>query len=70
MPTVPDAPEVAARCICGRCPSKPEELKGFYCARGKSTSTVLHRGCLCGECDVQIDYDLMTEYYCEVGAAV
>ena len=68
MPAVPDTLEDAARCICGSCPSKPEELKGFYCARGASRSAVLRRGCLCNQCDVQLDFDLMTEYYCAANA--
>lgn len=69
MSAVPDTFEEAARCICGQCPSKPQDIRGFYCARGASTAAVAHRGCLCGECQIQIDYDLYTEYYCEVGRA-
>lgn len=69
MPVVPDTFEEAARCICGSCPSKPADSRGFYCARGASTAAVPKRGCICGQCDIQIDYDLMVEYYCEVGRA-
>ena len=70
MTKVPDTFEEAARCICGDCPSKPEDRRGFYCARGASTASVSRRGCVCGQCDVQIDHDLTVEYYCETGAAV
>ncbi|MCL5942287.1 MAG: DUF2769 domain-containing protein [Actinobacteria bacterium] len=69
MATVPDSAENAVRCVCGECPSKPAELKSFYCARGAGGSAVQHRGCLCGECPLTGDYDLWGDYYCESGAA-
>ncbi len=68
MTRVPFAPEEAGRCLCGECPSKPDEMKSFYCARGKSTAEVARRGCLCEECSVQIDYNLADSYYCILGA--
>ena len=58
MGKVPDVPEYAGRCACGECPSKPDEMKSVYCARGASRDTVARRGCLCEECPVQVDYDL------------
>ncbi len=69
MSMVPDTPENAGRCLCGDCPSKPDELKSFYCARGASSAGVQRRGCLCADCPVTIDYDLTGEYYCIEGAA-
>jgi hypothetical protein len=70
MGRVPDVPADAGRCACGECPSKPDEMKSVYCARGASRDTVARRGCLCEECPVQIDYDLDATYYCIEGAAV
>lgn len=69
MGKVLDVPADAGRCVCGECPSKPDETKDFYCARGSSRATVARRGCLCEECPVQIDHDLEGAYYCIEGAA-
>ncbi len=69
MGKVPDVPADAERCACGECPSKPDEMKSVYCARGASRDMVARRGCLCEECPVQIDYDLDAAYYCIEGAA-
>lgn len=65
---VQDTPANMGQCACGGCPSKPDELKSLYCARGASRSTVARRGCLCEECPVQIDNDLEGAYYCIEGA--
>lgn len=69
MGRVEPSPENTALCACGECPSKPEELKTLYCARGQSSRPVTHRGCLCENCEVQLEYDLEGSYYCEGGAA-
>lgn len=54
--------------VCGECPSKADETKDFYCARGASRAAVARRGCLCEECPVEIDHDLEGSYYCIEGA--
>jgi hypothetical protein len=33
---VPNTPELARQCICGRCPTYPKGDKGFYCSLGVS----------------------------------
>jgi|WetSurMetagenome_2_1015567.scaffolds.fasta_scaffold1173875_2 hypothetical protein len=67
MGKVPDSAENAAACICGDCPSKPEDLMMLYCARGQSTAKVKTRGCVCPDCSLTADIDLDGDYYCETG---
>ena len=69
MGIVVDSSANAANCLCGECPSEPDQLKTFYCARGKSGHLVPHRGCLYEDCEVQLVYDLDETYYCEKGLA-
>ena len=69
MSTVDATPENTTLCLCGGCPSKPDELKNLYCAHGKSSRAVTWRGCLCENCEVQVRYDLEGTYYCTAGAA-
>ena len=68
MAKVPNTPENMSRCICRGCPSFPSD-GGFYCAKGKSASTVNRRGCVCGDCANFKDFDLEDGYYCAAGAA-
>lgn len=68
MAKVPDTPEYAQRCICGGCPSYPEE-GGFFCARGKSANPVNRRGCVCGDCENFQEFGLSDGYFCAEGAA-
>jgi hypothetical protein len=68
MGKVADTPENMARCICGDCPSKPEDLFALYCAKGKSPEKVKARGCLCPDCPLYVELDLTYDYYCEAGA--
>ncbi|MHB0915213.1 MAG: DUF2769 domain-containing protein [Thermoleophilia bacterium] len=64
-------------CICGNCPSFPGKLKelahaempGLFCAHGKSRLKIDQRGCICGDCDVQIEHELTGDYYCVRGKA-
>jgi hypothetical protein len=55
------------RCICGDCPSKPEDRMALYCAKGKSTARVKARGCVCPDCPLTPEFDLQKDYYCEDG---
>jgi len=64
---VADTPENLARCICGDCPSKPQDNLAFYCAKGKSPGSVRRRGCICGDCQNYSDYGLTMSYYCDEG---
>ena len=67
MNRVPDTEENMAQCICGECPSKPRDEMGFYCAKGKSSSSVRRRGCVCGDCRVWGTFGLSRGYYCDEG---
>jgi hypothetical protein len=67
MGKVADTRENFARCICGECPSKPEDLTALYCAKGKSPARVKARGCLCSDCPLTPEFDLTNDYYCEAG---
>jgi hypothetical protein len=68
MGKVPDTKENMVTCICGECPSKPDDLMALYCAKGKSPATVKARGCVCPDCQLTPEYDLTEDYYCEAGA--
>jgi hypothetical protein len=67
MGKVPDTNENLAKCICGDCPSKPEDSMALYCAKGKSTARVKARGCVCPDCPLTPEFDLQKDYYCEDG---
>ncbi len=67
MGKVPDTEENMAKCICGECPSKPQDDLDFYCARGKSLGSVRRRGCACGDCPLWPEYGLTKGYYCDEG---
>lgn len=64
-------------CICGKCPSFPGKLKelahadmpGLFCSHGKSKLEIDENGCICADCDVQIEHELSGEYYCARGQA-
>jgi len=68
MGAVPDTMENLAKCICGDCPSKPEDFMALYCAKGKSPAKVKPRGCVCADCPLTPEFDLRKDYYCEDGA--
>lgn len=68
MHKVADVPENMARCICGGCPSYPGEA-GFFCAKGKSAKEIARRSCVCGDCAIFKEYDLVSGYYCADGVA-
>ena len=67
MTIVRDVQENAARCGCGSCPSYPGE-DALFCARGKSATPPAMRGCVCADCAVFKQYDLLGGYYCIEGA--
>jgi Protein of unknown function (DUF2769) len=64
---VADTQENMAKCICGDCPSKPQDDLALYCAKGKSSQSVRRRGCVCGDCQNYADYGLTKAYYCDEG---
>ncbi|MFH1149427.1 MAG: DUF2769 domain-containing protein [Actinomycetota bacterium] len=67
--TVPDSDQVHQDCICGDCPSYPANDVWSYCARGKSDKGIDRVNCICPECPVTDQYDLVGTYYCISGAA-
>lgn len=70
---VEDTKENAAKCICGKCPSKDDCMganeEWLYCARGKSKCVVAQKGCICGACPITAQYKLNKYYYCINGKA-
>ncbi|RZN38571.1 MAG: DUF2769 domain-containing protein [Methanophagales archaeon ANME-1-THS] len=60
-------PKRIERSVCSKCPSYPHECEGeiLYCARGKSTSDIPVRGCICTLCPVYHEYQLAGIYYCD-----
>jgi hypothetical protein len=66
MTHVPDTPENLKLCICGSCPTFPDE-GGLYCAPERRKYPVRRRGCICGDCKVFQQYDLQDYYYCDEG---
>ncbi len=67
---VDDTPENGALCICGQCPTYPDQSDPWlYCARGKSPLGIERKGCLCPKCPVQQAYQNKNMYYCDTGAA-
>jgi hypothetical protein len=66
MTIVRDVEENATRCACGGCPSYPGD-GALFCARGKSPTKPATRGCVCTDCAVFNQYDLLGGYYCAEG---
>ncbi len=70
---VPYTKENADRCICPGCPTINECMKNrnehLFCARGKTDCEMEKKGCLCGECPIGSEYNLIDFYYCSEGAA-
>ena len=60
--------EETCRDFCGSCPSYPGTDEWLFCARGKSKEKIGRNGCLCPACQVYMDYDLETDYFCDEGA--
>ncbi len=54
-------------CMCGTCPSYPENGKLMFCARGKSELPERLRkkaGCFCQECELYRKFGLEGTYFC------
>ena len=70
---VPDNDENANRCLCPGCPTHNECMKNneekIFCSRGKTECKPAEKGCLCGTCPVEQEYELNDFYYCINGAA-
>jgi hypothetical protein len=70
---VPDIDKNANRCRCPGCPTHNECMKSneerLFCSRGKTGCNPEKRGCLCGTCPVEMEYELYDFYYCAKGAA-
>ncbi|UCD73273.1 MAG: DUF2769 domain-containing protein [Candidatus Bathyarchaeota archaeon] len=56
------------RDFCGSCPSYPGTEEWLFCAREKSRTEITRNGCLCPSCQVYMDYELDTDYFCAEGA--
>jgi hypothetical protein len=61
-----------ARCICGRCPTYNDCMRGrkdaLFCALGKSTCLASKKACLCPTCPVTPELGLKHGYYCIKGS--
>ena len=67
---VPVDDATSARCICGQCPSYPDQDEPWlYCGRGKSKNEITPAGCLCPQCPIEKQYKLADTFYCMNGAA-
>lgn len=70
---VPDTDENAERCLCPGCPTHNECMKSnderLFCSKGKTECELERKGCLCGTCPVEREYELTDFYYCAEGAA-
>ena len=83
---VPNTPENLKICICTDCPTFEKNLKGikegFFCARGKTDSSVEEDECLCAQCQIDEGYKLtarldlmermilkLNQFYCSRGPA-
>jgi hypothetical protein len=67
---VDDTMENGSRCLCGSCPTYPDQDEPWlYCARGRSKLPIERKDCLCPGCPVYADYDLDRTFYCDSGAA-
>lgn len=62
-----DVPENLARCICGGCPSYPGE-GALFCATGSRAKEAARLDCVCADCAVFKQYDLLSASYCADGA--
>ncbi len=70
---VPDTEANADRCLCPGCPTHNKCMKDneekLFCSRGKTECNPEQKGCLCGTCPVEKEYELNDFYYCVNGAA-
>ena len=61
-----------ARCICRRCPTYNDCMKGrkeaLFCALGKSACAAVKKVCLCPTCPVTPDLGLKHGHYCMKGS--
>jgi len=61
-----------ARCICGKCPTYNDCMKGkkeaLFCALGKSACAAVKKACLCPTCPVTPALGLKHGYYCLKGS--
>ena len=66
---VPNTPDNAMKCICGKCPTHVEGDKTFFCAVDKSDLGFEQKGCICNDCALWELYELSDGYYCTDGKA-
>lgn len=70
---VPDTKENEQKCACPMCPTFTECMKNkgerLYCAKGSTRCALKRLGCVCGECEVAIEFGLASNYYCDGGPA-
>ncbi len=63
------------KCVCPSCPSYNDCARGksekLYCAGdvGKSSCAYQMNGCICSQCPVHMENNLMAGYYCMHGSA-
>jgi len=69
---VPDTAENAALCLCPNCPTRNECMtrKGeqMFCVRGNTKCDLVHKGCFCGGCPLESEYQFAGLYFCESGS--
>lgn len=70
---IPNIDENADRCLCPGCPTHNRCMNNneerLFCSQGKTECELEKRGCLCGTCPVEREYELYDFYYCANGAA-
>ncbi|NIO37845.1 DUF2769 domain-containing protein [Candidatus Bathyarchaeota archaeon] len=69
MPEVEDNKKNVEICrdFCGSCPSYPGTKEWLFCSRGRSRRKIEKGGCLCPSCQVYMDCDLSSQYFCTEG---
>ena len=70
---VDDKPENADRCICPVCPTfndcMRERGQKLFCSRDSSDCGPRAMSCICGDCPVWDQYELVSYYFCIDGSA-
>jgi len=63
-----DNQDNVAKCVCGNCPSYNDCMKEkgetLFCARGRAVCEFDKNGCICMQCPVSSENELVGGYYC------
>ena len=69
---VPDTLDNADIYLCSSCPTRNECMKQqeqrLFCARGKTDCELARKGCFCGGCPLENEYQFSGLYFSESGA--